>query len=226
MDIEIVQKALARVFDGAETAHFKRHEIIVRPEIEPSGVFYIQEGFIKIYDIDSEGRYNLVSVRGPAGIFPFEWALHQNVSALYYEAMGNVALKRISREKFMAAIEQDPKLAIATLRLSLFTLNSYMERIQHLEQPTVRQRLASLLLFFTERFSMESPEGKLLNLPLNYQDIADSINTTRDTVNREVLKLKKFGLINCKNRQLYIKSEEALEELLNSGNLPAPTVKV
>jgi CRP-like cAMP-binding protein len=53
-----------------------------------------------------------------------------------------------------------------------------------------------------KRFGQKTDEGSLITVPLRHQDIASSINASRETASRELAFLERNNLI--KNKQSYI----------------------
>jgi CRP/FNR family transcriptional regulator len=54
----------------------------------------------------------------------------------------------------------------------------------------------------SNRFGKKTPEGLLINVPLRHQDIASSINASRETTTRELTALERKELLT--NRQSLI----------------------
>ena len=71
----------------------------------------------------------------------------------------------------------------------------HSERIINLEYRSVRARLVSFLLTMRGRFGKETTEGLVIEVPLRHQDIASSINASRETASREMSALEKKGWI-------------------------------
>jgi CRP/FNR family transcriptional regulator len=95
------------------------------------------------------------------------------------------------------------------MTIEMYRLHS--ERIINLEYRTVRERIISFLLTMSRRFGVVKPEGTLIELPLKHQDIASSVNATRETTSRELSALEKKGLLSTKQSMILLKDIEALE---------------
>jgi CRP/FNR family transcriptional regulator len=90
----------------------------------------------------------------------------------------------------------------------------HSERILNLEYRTVRERLVSFLLTMSHRFGQETADGLMINAPLRHQDIASSVNASRETASRELAKLEKRRLIKTKQFYITLIDTEALQALL------------
>jgi CRP-like cAMP-binding protein len=65
------------------------------------------------------------------------------------------------------------------------------------------------------RFGKLTAEGMLIEVPLRHQDIASSINATRETTSRELSALERKGLLLNKQSLILLKDIPALKKLLN-----------
>jgi len=90
----------------------------------------------------------------------------------------------------------------------------HSERLLNLEYRTVRERLISFLLTMSNRFGKEIDEGVVIEVPLRHQDIASSINASRETASREISALERKGLIDNKNSFIVLKDVAKLQEYL------------
>src|SRR5205085_5930057 len=86
------------------------------------------------------------------------------------------------------------------MTLEMYRLHG--ERILTLEYRTVRERIISFLLTMGKRFGKQTDTGLLIEVPLRHQDIASSVNASRETTSRELAALERKGLL--KSRRSYI----------------------
>mgnify|MGYP001796512432 CR=1 FL=1 len=90
----------------------------------------------------------------------------------------------------------------------------HRERILTLEYRTVRERIISFLLNMSQRFGKETEDGLLIEVPLRHQDIASSVNATRETTSREISALERTGLLENKQSYTLLKDLPALRKHL------------
>jgi CRP-like cAMP-binding protein len=95
------------LFDKATHNVCQRGQILVFPDEEPRGVFYVESGYVKAYTISPEGQCQLVAILGPDEIFPLYWALSQQYEQLYYEAMDTVEFSLLEKDVFKSNVLQD-----------------------------------------------------------------------------------------------------------------------
>lgn len=99
------------------------------------------------------------------------------------------------------------------LDLAIEAYRVHAERVNTLEYRTVRERIVSFLLFLAHHYGKEVPSGTMLAIPIRRQDIAASINATRETTSRELNALTKKGLLD-QDARIILKDIEKLNNLL------------
>lgn len=204
---------LVDLFHSGTQLTYSKGEFIIRPGESPTGVFYIQSGLVKAYDITKYGEENLLIIRKDHEIFPLIWAVTGQERDVIYQAMAETKLWRISRDNFLAYLHNpnSPLAPLLDMTMEMYRIHS--ERIINLEYRTVRERLISFLVIMSKRFGKQTKEGIELEVPLRQQDIASSINASRETTSRELSSLEKKGLIST-NHSITIKDIEKLNSYL------------
>lgn len=205
--------ALVAEFRKGTQLTYKRGEFIIRPGEAPPGVFYIEAGQVKAYNISKYGEENLLIIRKEHEIFPLIWAITGQERHIMYQAIGPTTVRRIDQSEFLKLLHKHPDIAPVILDMVTEMYRIHSERILSLEYRTVRERLVSFLLSMDDRFGLPAENGTVvINAPLRQQDIASSINASRETTSRELAALERKGLI--KNGQGYITLTD-LEKLKN-----------
>jgi CRP-like cAMP-binding protein len=208
-------EALKAVFERGRHLAFQKGEFIIRPGDTPPGIFLIEKGLVKAYDITKYGEENLLIVRHEDEVFPLIWAVTGQERSVIYQAIVPTSVWRISREDFLKELE-DIDLLTAVLDMTIEMYRIHSERIINLEYRTVRERLISFMLTMSTRFGKPHPDGIMVDLPLRQQDIASSINSSRETTSRELSLLEKKGLIKTSPQYVILKDVKKLQSYLES----------
>lgn len=194
---------------------FKKGDFVIRPGDPPHGVFYIYEGLVKAYDITKYNEENLLIIRKQDEIFPLIWALTGKERHIIYQALAPTVTWRLERKDFLELISSMPDALAPLLDMTLEMYRLHGDRILNLEYRTVRERIISFLLTTSQRFGKQTAEGTLIEVPLRHQDIASSINATRETTSRELSALERKGLIGSRNSYILLTDTDALRKHLN-----------
>jgi CRP/FNR family cyclic AMP-dependent transcriptional regulator len=206
--------ALVRLFEGGTKLNYRKGEFIIRPGEAPSAVFYIEEGLVKAFNISKYGEENLLIIRKKQEIFPLIWALTGQEREIIYQAMVPSTLWRISQENYLSFLHTHPSALPPILDMVTEMYRIHSERLLNLEYRSVRERLVSFLLTMSARFGEETPDGIRLEVPLRHQDIASSINASRETASREIAVLERKNLITNKNFFITLNDIPALQAYL------------
>ena len=189
---------------------FKKGDFIIRPGDAPHGVFYIYQGLVKAYDITKYNEENLLIIRKQDEIFPLIWAVTGKEHHIIYQTLAPTITYKIDREVFLEFIQSSSDALIPLLDMTMEMYRLHGERILTLEYRTVRERIISFLLNMSQRFGKETSSGILIEVPLRHQDIASSVNATRETTSREISALERKGLLQNKQSFTLLKDVEAL----------------
>jgi len=193
---------------------FKKGDFIIRPGDAPHGVFYIYQGLVKAYDITKYNEENLLIIRKQDEIFPLIWAVTGHEHHIIYQALAPSITYKIEREVFLGFVRSSSDALIPLLDMTMEMYRLHGERILTLEYRTVRERIISFLLNMSQRFGKETANGILIEVPLRHQDIASSVNATRETTSREISALERKGLLENKQSFTLLKNMEALKKHL------------
>ncbi|HET8991576.1 MAG TPA: Crp/Fnr family transcriptional regulator [Candidatus Saccharimonadales bacterium] len=194
---------------------FKKNDIIIPQGSHPNGVYYVLEGLVKAYDITKYNEENLLVIRKADEIFPLIWAITGHDRQVIYQAIAPSTVYKVSRKVFLDHINNNPDALSPLLDMTMEMYRLHSERIFTLEYRTVRERIISFLLNMNQRFGKRLAGGEILiDVPLRHQDIASSVNATRETTSREIAALERKGYIENKQSYITIKDFKALNQHL------------
>lgn len=194
--------ALVSLFNGGTKLNYRKGEYIIRPGETPNCVYFIEHGLVKAFNISKYGEENLLIIRKSHEIFPLIWALTGQEKDIIYQSLSASVLWRIDHETYLDFLQTHPSGLAVMLDMVTEMYRIHSERLLNLEYRTVRERLVSFLVTMSGRFGQERPEGVLIDVPLRQQDIASSINASRETASRELSYLERKGLIKTKQSHI------------------------
>jgi len=206
--------ALVALFQKGTRLTYKKGEYIIRPGESPNGVFYIEGGLVKAFNISKYGEENLLIMRSDGEVFPLIWAVTGQERDIIYQTLTPTTVWRVSRDDYVTYMHKHPDALPPLLDMVVEMYRRHSERILNLEYRSVRERLVSYLLTMSERFGVENKNGLLINAPLRHQDIASSINSSRETSSRELAYLERKGLIKSKASFITLIDSKALQSYL------------
>lgn len=210
MEKEASEK-LNNFFSGSKKISFKKGETILRPDDEPHGVFYLKEGYTRLYSISKNAQELTLIIYKPGEFFPLVWAINNTHNAYYLEALTNVEIYRAPRNEFIKFIKSNNELMYEINVRILQRLEGALRRMEYAMFGNARSKVASIILICAERFGDKNKNQVLIKVPLTHQDIAKLIGMARETVSIEMKKLQQMGLIDYKGKHLVVKDYSKLK---------------
>lgn len=172
-------------FDDGQILKYSKGDTIIHGFEDPKGVYVIKEGYVKAFTITRSGHESLLLVHDTGEFIPLIWALDgSHTEGLYYQAISDVVVLKTSKEKLQSVMSDNRWLSQEILKQSVHIITIYSQRIQALEFRTARERIIAELLNLAELFGKKDGNKVLINAPVTHQDIANSINMTRETASR------------------------------------------
>src|SRR5581483_531555 len=101
--------AISNFFRKGRPIYCRKGDVIAGMDPAPQGVYFIETGYVKAYAITDQGDEFLHIIYGSGEIFPFVWAYFGISPDLYYEALSEALLWRVSRQHFSAYVKNNPK---------------------------------------------------------------------------------------------------------------------
>ncbi|GAC1501407.1 MAG: Crp/Fnr family transcriptional regulator [Candidatus Saccharimonadales bacterium] len=193
---------------------YRKGDYIIRPGDSPPGVFYIFEGLVRAYDVTKYDEENTLIIRKADEIFPIIWAITGEEHGIIYQTLSPTITWQVERQAFVKFITSHSDALIPLLDMTMEMYRLHGERILTLEYRTVRERIISFLLTMSQRFGRQTDDGLLIEVPLRHQDIASSVNATRETTSREISALERKGLLVNKQSFTLLKDVESLRKHL------------
>lgn len=206
--------AFVDLFHSGTKLTYRKGEYIIRPGETPAAVFFIESGLVKALNISKYGEENLLIIRKENEIFPLIWSLTGQERDIIYQAICPATVWRLDHQTYFDYLQHHSSALPVMLDMVTEMYRIHSQRILNLEYRTVRERLISFLLTMATRFGEQTADGIELRVPLRHQDIASSINASRETASRQLSYLEKRGLIKNKRSNIILLDTEALEKYL------------
>lgn len=163
----------------------------------------VNRGFVKRYLISKDGTQSLQLVYGPGHCFPLTSALfilldqpiEHSQETYYYEAMTDAEIFTISGEELQAAVVDDPLIYKDLLGIAGQLLQGSLQQAENMALKSAFWRTAHQLVFIAHKYGKPTANGIGFTLPITQQDLGDNLSLNRETISRELTKLRARGLI-------------------------------
>jgi len=213
MNIEARNK-LEMFFSNYNKHKYKPKELLIRADEEPTGVYYLTDGIVRMYAVSSQGEEVVINVYRAISFFPMAWILNDLVSHYYFEAVTPVTVTKAPKEEFLKFLKSEPEVLFDLLQRIYKGLDGYFLRMEYLMSGTAQARLIAEILIYAKRFGSEEKGKIIVGVKLTEKDLASQTGIARETVSREIHKLKDKGLVDFDKNILTVKSLVGLEDEL------------
>lgn len=207
--------SLDSFFRTGQNKRFFAGEVILSGE-EPTGVFYIQSGFVKVYSISDSGDKYVHIIYRPGEIFPLIWALRDVLRRVFYEAASDISVLQVSKSDFLAYLKNNSEVIREVLDQTVEQFSVYADRLDNLQYRSAHERLVYRLLFLASRFGVKRGNKTIIKAPITHESVAESINLARETVSREIELLEKKHLIGREGGNIVIYDVKKLSNQFSS----------
>jgi CRP/FNR family cyclic AMP-dependent transcriptional regulator len=182
-------------------------------------VYFVQEGYVGLYSNTGNER-RLLFVYKKGDIFPFAMTSNIYKNREYtHIAISRLTLTSMPRKEFELAA-QDPRYFAVLFQYLQQIMQLQFERIDNLQKFQVLERLLERLWFITKRVGVNKDNKITIDVPMSHVDLATSIGTSRETVNRYMKQLEAEGILTVKRQKITILAPAKLEEALRQKQLP------
>lgn len=212
------KQARRDLFIASREFQYSKNDFIIRSGDVPSGVYYIQSGWVQIFTICDDGEPNILFTLYPGDIFPLEWATTGYLRDLNFSALSDTKVLRITRNSYVEALNTNPIIMNDALNLLSEYSYCFTEELDNLRYRTAKQRVCYRLFVLASHFGERVEKGICINQPVSNEYIARSTNMTRETASREISSLTRQSLIKVSGNLITIADISKLRKLLHSDN--------
>jgi len=203
-------EARERLCQAAVMRRFKRGVVVVERGGPADALYAVASGRLKVVSPRHEGQDTTLFILGPGDVFGEVAMFQADGRTARVTSLEETLLMVIERATFERLLALYPELSQRLLRLMAARLRNTMDHFDQLTSLEVGPRLARKLLLLAEHFGARTQDGIGLTLKLSQRDLAELVDSTRQTVNRLLRGWTQRGWIRSEQGQLVLLDPEAL----------------
>ena len=192
---------------------YKKGELLIRADDDPTGIFYLKVGIVKMYLISQKGEEIVLNTFKPISFFPMSWAINSKTNEYFYEAVTELSVWRAPKDEVIAFIKSEPDVLYDLLSRVYKGTDGLLLRMRYLMAGSAYSNLILELIINAKRFGKEI-NGQIF-LKVSEKDLAAQTGMARETVSREMKTLKDKGLVSFQKNTIAINALNRLEEELS-----------
>ena len=194
---------------------YPKGQILIFADENPDYIFYIVKGQVRKYDVSYRGDEIVINIFKPPAFFPLSWALNHTENKYFYTTETEVEVHIIPTSDARKFLENNPDVTLDLLSRIYIGLEGVYGRLTHLMSGTARSRLAYEIIIECRRFGMKQDTSDYV-LSVNEAGLAARSGLSRETVSREVSKLKERGWLHFDGKEIVVTNLDKLEASLGS----------
>ncbi len=198
---EAAREAVLELFQPRRA---RRGRVLFRPGDGAEHVFYLEDGWVRLYGLDEKEGEITLAVVGPGELFGEAALSGGGTYGAYAEVMSPGALFVAPGRALLELAAREAEVSELLVRLLAERIGRLADRMRELRYREVRPRLLRMLL----NLMREGEWG--LEVALSHRDLAHLIGSTRETVTKILGELAQEGLVELGYRKVVVRDPEGL----------------
>ncbi len=185
---------------------FEPEQIIFLEDDPCAGLWFIEQGTVKVYKLNPEGGELILHLLGPGDTFNDISALDGSPNPANAAALSISTCWALPYPVMRTALERYPRMALAAIHLLTGRVRQLAGQIEDLTLYSVTARLARFLLTQAEDPSLRGPG-------VTRAAIAAHLATTPETISRVLARLQEAGAIRFDRHRILITDADMLRSI-------------
>ena len=192
---------------------FRRKETITDTD-DLNRVFYLNQGYIRLYTISGEGAELTLHIFSPSSVFPILWDKDPVPNKYYFESLTPVEIYSLEKSKLQQLIAEKPGAGVEILQQLTSFSQSAIKKLEFKIFGGAYQQVVATLLSLAECFGKKDEAGTVISYWFTHQDIASITGLSRERVTIEINHLLNNKLIFYDSHFITIPKLEQLKSKL------------
>lgn len=192
------------------SATVKKGDIIFEEGETLSGVYCIHEGVCKLSKLSANGKSQIVRFVAKGDILGQRSVVGRQAVNLTAQALTDVKACFIPKEEILKVFAQNSDFSTELLIDVCDELKKADDAIVELAQKTVKERLASSLLFLEETFGKDTQD--YIDIQLSREEIGNMIGSATESLIRMLSDFNKSGWIETKGKRIKILNKKSYKK--------------
>lgn len=188
----------------------KPGEVFYTPMDLGETLFVLQEGRVRIYRVNPEGREFTLAMLESGTVFGEMALTAQQLRNSYAQAMEPSVISAMCRADLERLILRKPQVGLQLAYLLSERLALYEARLEALGLKEVPARLASLLIQLVETEGVTTGNGYRIPTRYTHRQLGTMIGANREAVTRAFSRLQDLDAVELRRREIHIPNLDLL----------------
>lgn len=202
--------------DSSFSAHHKKNGDIIYQQDEPAIYLRILVyGSLRLMHHTEEGKDILIDLLKPGEYFGTLPILGDDTYQETAYAHTDCCILSITQRGLNQILHEQPSVAVKMIEVTAKKLKTARNTIRNLNNSSIEERVASILLLLTEKFGETKNGRTLIQIPLSRKNIADMAGTATETISRVMSTFQKNGWVESGRKWILVSNSTALSTIVD-----------
>lgn len=173
-------------------------------------VVRIVSGRVKVSYVSDDGQETVLGFRGPGDVLGELSAIDGEPHGAMVTVVDEGEALALPADRFVAALEAQPSLAIALLRSLIGRLRDADRKRAEFTELDVVGRVARRLVELAVEYGEPTDEGIRIGLAISQRELAGWVGSSREAANKAIAQLQVQGYVIAERRALTIRDLDGL----------------
>lgn len=195
--------------ENVEGYTYHLNEIIYQEGDNSNYIFLIQQGVVKTYKIDEQGKELITGLHKENDFFGFTSFTHNIPYQEFATAIENTQVLRLTKRELKIVLSENPELTIELIDFLTDNVSEFKDQLLQMAYSSVRKKTANTILQFTEKMKKRADE----NIKISRSDLASIAGIATETFIRTLSDFKRDGIIDFKGSNIEILDLNKLKKM-------------
>lgn len=209
----LTDEEIVRVKADLRIRQYAKREIVLQKGGSGDGLLFLLAGQLQVIDVTEDGRAIGLRMLAPGDFFGEIAVINGSTRSASVVATSEVLVAFLPAPTALHLFSHSPSVANLMLRHLAQKIQRDSEFRSLLSINNIAKRIYTYLALIKQ---VQADGSEVIpNMP-THQDIANMVNTTRESVTRALTLLVQQGIVEKTNHQLHIRDPQALQKLVHS----------
>lgn len=194
---------------------YRKGQIIFREAAYPTGIFFIQEGKVKKFKVDKDGREQIIYVANAGELIGYHALLAEERYPDAAATLEDSKIAFIPKEDFLPVLKNSKVLSQRLLKSLSHEFSVFVNSLTLFGQRSVRERFATQLVLMREKYKENFTPGMEVEINMSREDLASLVGTARENIIRMLRDFKEEAILETRGRKIVIKDIKKLLAISN-----------
>jgi CRP/FNR family transcriptional regulator, cyclic AMP receptor protein len=191
------------------TRAYRKHQIIFLEEDTGNYMYLVLSGKVKVSKSTQTGKETILAIHRAGDFFGEMSLLDGKTSPATVSAMEDSKIISVSGADFHKYIMHNEKVLLQIIQVLCARLRQVWQT-QSQSSSTADKRIRLGIYDLAQKHGIRDARGIIIDLKITHQDLAEMVGTSRETVSRELAKLREENIIDITDRRMTLLNAQAL----------------